>query len=235
LTTLLGWLVLRARSDTAKEIEILVLRHQLAVLRRRTRRPRLSWADRALTAALTRLLPTSRRLGPLVTPTTILRWHRQLVTRRWTTTPARPGDPPSPRSPGPGPAPGRGEPAPGDIDASTARQSAWATESVPPPSGPSCTTPVKTPHPDEPDHRGRSFCVRAQAHAILACDLLHLETITLHRLDVFVVIEHATPRVHVLGVTAHPTGARLAQQARNFLMDLQSDAGPPHVDDDPCL
>ena len=62
------------------------------------------------------------------------------------------------RSPGPGPAPGRGEPAPGDIDDSTARQSAWATESVPPPSGLSCTTPVKTPHPDEPDHRGRSFC-----------------------------------------------------------------------------
>jgi putative transposase len=88
LTTLLGWLVLRARSDTVKEIEILVLRHQLAVLRRCTPRPRMKWTDRALTAAVTRLLPTPRRLRLLVTPTTILRWHRQLVTRRWTTTPS---------------------------------------------------------------------------------------------------------------------------------------------------
>ena len=93
LSTLLGWLVLRARSDTAKEIEILVLRHQLAVLGRRSGRPRLSWAARALIAALTRLLPTPRRVGLLVTLATILRWHRQLVTRRWTTTPSPPGRP----------------------------------------------------------------------------------------------------------------------------------------------
>jgi putative transposase len=90
---LLGWLVLRTRPDSAKEIEILVLRHQLAVLRRRTRRPRLSWADRALITTLTRLLPTPRRLGLLVTPATILHWHRELVTRRWTTTPSPPGRP----------------------------------------------------------------------------------------------------------------------------------------------
>jgi putative transposase len=96
---LLGWLVLRARSESGKEIEILVLRHQLAVLRRQTRRPRLSWADRALFAALTRLLPTPQRLGLLVTPATILRWHRQLVARRWTTQPVRPGRPAIPAGP----------------------------------------------------------------------------------------------------------------------------------------
>jgi putative transposase len=90
---LLGWMVLHTRSDTAKEIEILVLRHQLAVLRRRTPGPRMSWTDRALIAALTRLLPTPRHLGLLVTPATILRWHRQLVARRWTTTPTRTGRP----------------------------------------------------------------------------------------------------------------------------------------------
>src|SRR3954452_4167554 len=69
---LLGWIVLRTRSDTSKEIEILVLRHQLAVLERRTPRPRMSWTDRAVIAALTRLLPARRRLGLLVTPATIL-------------------------------------------------------------------------------------------------------------------------------------------------------------------
>ena len=73
---LLSWMVLHARSDTAKEIEILVLRHQLAVLQRRTPRPRISWTDRAVIAALTRLLPARRRRGLLVTPATILRWHR---------------------------------------------------------------------------------------------------------------------------------------------------------------
>ena len=90
---LLGWIVLRTRSDTTKDIEILVLRHQLAVLQRRTPRPQMSWTDRALIAALTRLLPARRRLGLLVAPATILHWHRQLVARRWTTQPVRPGRP----------------------------------------------------------------------------------------------------------------------------------------------
>src|SRR5436305_969062 len=86
---LVGWMVLRARSDTTNEIEILVLRHQLAVLRRRTPRPQMSWTDRAVIAALTRLLPARQRLGLLVTPATIPRWHRQLVARAWLTQQAR--------------------------------------------------------------------------------------------------------------------------------------------------
>jgi len=88
---LLAWTVLSIRSDTTKEIEILVLRHQLAVLQRRMPRPRTSWTDRAVIAALSRLLPVRRRLGLLVTPSTILRWHRTLITRRWTSPAVRPG------------------------------------------------------------------------------------------------------------------------------------------------
>src|SRR4051812_31578147 len=97
LSKLLGWIVLRTRSDTTKDIEILVLRHQLSVLQRRTPRPRITWTNRALIATLTRLLPVRRRRGLLVTPATNLRWHRQLIARCWTTTtPARPGRPATP-------------------------------------------------------------------------------------------------------------------------------------------
>jgi putative transposase len=78
-TKLLSWIALHARSDTANEIEILVLRDQLAVLQRRTLQSRLNWSDRAVIAALARLLPTRRRRAFLITPATILRWHRQLV------------------------------------------------------------------------------------------------------------------------------------------------------------
>jgi putative transposase len=93
---LVAGLALLGRSDSAKEVEILVLRHQLGVLLRQVGRPRLSWADRAVMVALAMRLPPARRLGMIVTPATILRWHRRLVARRWTTTPNRPGRPPVP-------------------------------------------------------------------------------------------------------------------------------------------
>jgi hypothetical protein len=86
---LMSWMVLQTRSDNAKEIETLVLRHQLAVLQRHTPRPRISRIHRAVIAALGRLLPASRRHGFLVTPATILRWHRQLVSRQLDTVDAR--------------------------------------------------------------------------------------------------------------------------------------------------
>src|SRR4051794_30291318 len=193
-TKLLGWIVLHTRSDITKDIGILVLRHQLAVLQRRTPRPRMSWTDRALIAALARLLPVRRRLGLLVTPATILRWHRQLVARRWTTTPTRPGRPA----------------VPAGLRALVLRLATenptWGYrrihgETV----GLGCRIGASTvwtilhtagidPSPRRAGPTWRQF-LQAQAHAILACDLFHLDTITRHRLYAFFAIEHATRRV----------------------------------------
>jgi hypothetical protein len=92
---LCGWLALLPRSDSVKNSEILVLRHQIAVLQRQVRSPRLSWADRAVMAALTRRLPTAHRhqLALIVTPRTLLRWHADLVRRHWTHPRSAPGRP----------------------------------------------------------------------------------------------------------------------------------------------
>jgi hypothetical protein len=79
-----AWIALLTRSEASKTAEILVLRHQVGVLRRQVTRPRLSWADRALISALARLLPKTRRRHLFVTPGTLLRWHADVITRRWT-------------------------------------------------------------------------------------------------------------------------------------------------------
>src|SRR5918996_4907756 len=96
LAQVLRWLALLARSDATKNAEILVLRHEVAVLRRHNARPTLNWADRGVLSALSRLLPTALRRLRLVSPRTLLRWHAQLVARR-RTYPQQPGRPPVPR------------------------------------------------------------------------------------------------------------------------------------------
>src|SRR5450759_2945986 len=87
-----GWLVLLGRSQASKNAEIMVLRHEVAVLRRQVTRPKPDWADRAILAALARLLPAVLRTRRLVSPGTLLAWHRRLITRKWTY-PDRPGRP----------------------------------------------------------------------------------------------------------------------------------------------
>jgi hypothetical protein len=105
-----GWLVLMGRSQASKNVEILVLRHEMMVLRRQVARPRPDWAGRAILAALARLLPAALRGSRLVTPGTLLAWHRRLITRKWTC-PNRPAGPPGekPGDPRPGAAAGAGE------------------------------------------------------------------------------------------------------------------------------
>jgi putative transposase len=95
LVTVLSWLALLARSSSAKDVEILALRHEVAVLRRANPRPRMSWTDRAVLAALARIMPRGLRARRIVTPGTLLRWHRRLVAAKWRQLRA-PGRPPVP-------------------------------------------------------------------------------------------------------------------------------------------
>lgn len=220
---LLGGLALLSRSDAAKEVEILVLRHQLALLQRQVGRPRLTWSDRAVIAVLALRLPRARRVAMIVTPGTILGWHRGLVARRWTTTARAPGRPPVAAG------------VRGLVKRLAVENPDWGYRRIHAELlalgyrvGASTVWSILQAHGLDPAP-GRSGLtwqqiLRAQAEGIVACDLFHVDTITLKRLYVFFTVEHVTRRVRIHGVTAHPTGQWLTQLARNLMTDLE-DAG----------
>jgi transposase InsO family protein len=170
-------------------------------------------------AALTRLLPRSRRIGLFVTPGTVLRWHADLVKRRWTYKRTHPGRPPTRLT------------IRGLVLRMAAENPGWGYRRI---AGelaglgrriaPSTVWAILNKAGIDPASRrsGPAWAefLRAQADGILACDFFHAETIMLTRLYCFAVVEHATRRVHVLGVTANSTVGWVTQQARNLLMDL---------------
>jgi transposase len=209
------------RRDLGKEAELLVLRHENAVLRRQISRVRYTPADRMWLAAVSRLLPRRRwaEIFP-VTPATILAWHRKLVSRQWDyAARRRPGRPPTAavikqliirmatENPSWGHRRVQGELV--RLGHRIAASTVWqilhgaGLEPAPRRSGPSW----------------RQF-LTTQVKAILTVDFVHVDTVVLRRIYALIAVEHSSRRAHLIGVSAHPTGAWTTQAARTLLTNF---------------
>jgi putative transposase len=206
--------------DGAKDLEILVLRHQLRVLQRKSGRPKLRVIDRILLAAASRVIPRDRWVAFLVTPATLLRWHRELVRGKWTYRRAgRPGRPPidaavrelilrlAQENPRWGCVRIGGE-----LRKLGIRVGATTIRSL-------IRTARLGPAPRRTGPSWTEF-LRAQASGVMACDFFTVETAWLRTLYVLVFIELGSRRISLSPSTAHPDSAWVTQQARNLVMDL---------------
>jgi hypothetical protein len=224
LRRVLQLVALRFRSNAFKELEIVVLRHELAVLRRQVTRLELRPADRVFLAAASRLLPRTSWRSFAVTPTTLLRWHRRLVARRWTY-PGRVGRPPI-----------GGEIR--ELVLRLARENPrWGYQRIVGELGGlgvavSATTVRKLlrdagfgPAGERAGLSWREF-LRAQAHSMVAVDFFTVETISLQRLDVLFFVELGSRRVHLAGCTVNPSGTWVTQQARQLTWRLAERSRP---------
>ncbi len=214
-SALLRLILGRRRCEFAKDVELMVLRHQLVVLGRQAGRPSLRPADRAFLAALARVLPQRRRQGLIVTPQTLLRWHRELVRRKWAQPPRGPGRPPV-------------DDRVRQLVLRLARENPrWGYPRI---AGELLKLGLRVspstvrrlligaglgPAPRRAGPSWRDF-LRHQAASMLACDFFTVETISLRRFYVLFFIELGSRRVQLAGCTTNPSGAWVTQQARNL-------------------
>jgi putative transposase len=216
----LSLVVLLLRRSGSKEIEILVLRHELEILRRRQPRPCLQPADRVWLATLSRLLPRERWSAFGVRPETLLRWHRRLVARHWTYPHRHPGRPPT------------ADELAALIVRMATDNSTWGYQRI---QGEllhlghrvAASTIAKVlkshgikPAPRRTSATWRQF-LRQQAESIVACDFFSVDTISLRRLYVLFFIHHGTRRIFLAGITTNPTRDWVTQCARNMTEDLR--------------
>jgi putative transposase len=228
ITKLFAWLRLSHRDASWKTAEILLLRHQLTVVQRQVHsRPKITWADRALIAVLLDLLPRSSRAGAglIVSPATVLCWHRDIVRGRWArkSQRKRPGRPRTRRTVR-------------SLVLRLAKENpAWGYRRIHGelaglgiPVAPSTVWQILTDAgiPPAPRRAGPTWAqfLRSQAEAILATDFFTVDLLDGTTAYVLAVIEHATRRIRILGVTDHPNDAWVSQMARNLLMDLDANA-----------
>ena len=225
VTRMFSWLRLSRREESWKSAEILLLRHQLSVLQRQIdARPKTTWADRALLSVLFSVIPKARQaaLRMIVQPDTVLRWHREIVRRRWAQksqrrASGRPRTHPRVRTlvlrlarenPGWGYRRIHGELA--GLGIKLAPSTVWEI----------LHRARIGPAPRRSGPTWAEF-LRCQADAILATDFFTVDLLDGTTAYVLAVIEHASRRIRILGASTHPNNAWVTQQARNLLMDLQ--------------